>query len=190
MKNMLKVCVIAACFSAIASAAAAQEIVHALAGTVESVNAKIKMTEIDTDNGTSGHFEWLKKTGTDINFDKNVKADATEAEKFTTKGAHVIVYFIGDGDIRTIIAVHDLGSGPLEKASGTVIKFSRKERLLTIKTAAGAEATFRVDPKTVADTTTGVTEDFKFDFSKGDQVRVTYVASNGGETALLIAPIM
>ena len=190
MKNLLKVCVVAACFSAIASAAVAQQIVHALSGTVKSVNPKIKITEIETDNGTSGYFEWLKKTGTEINFDKSVKADATDAATFTTKGAHVIVYFIGDGEIRTIIAVHDLGSGPLEKASGTVVKFNRKDHLLTIKTAAAAEETFHVDPKTVADTTTGVTEDFKYDFSKGNQVRVTYVASNGGETALLIAPIM
>ena len=30
---------------------------HRTTGTVESVNAKIKMTEIETDNGTSGHFE-------------------------------------------------------------------------------------------------------------------------------------
>jgi hypothetical protein len=190
MMNVLKVCVIAACFFAVTSAAVAQENVHALSGTVESVNAKIKMTEIDTDNGTSGHFEWLKKTGTDINFDKAVKADATDADKFTTKGAHVIVYFIGDGDIRTIIAVHDLGSGPLEKTSGTVVKLSRKDHLLTIKSSAGAEETFHLDAKTVADTTTGVEEGFRFDFSKGDEVRVTAAPSNGGETALLIAPIM
>ena len=59
------------------------------------------MTEINTDDGTSGHFEWLKNAGVSINFDKSVKADATEADKFTAKGAHVIVYFIGDGDVRT-----------------------------------------------------------------------------------------
>ncbi len=190
MMNTLKVVVIAACFSAIASVAVAQENVHALSGTVESVNAKIKMTEITTDNGTSGHFEWLKKTGGDINFDKVVKADATDADKFTTKGAHVIVFFVGDGDVRTILAVRDLGSGPLEKTSGTVVKFSRHDRVLIVKNGAGAEETFHIDAKTVADTTTGVEEGFKFDFSKGDEVRVTAAPSNGGETALLIAPMM
>lgn len=188
--NVVKICLIAACFSGVSSAAVAQEIVHALSGTVESVNPKIKMTEINTDNGTSGHFEWLKKTDTAINFDKSVKADATDAEKFTTKGAHVIVYFVGDGEIRTIIAVRNLGSEPLQKTSGTVVKFNRHDRLLTIKTGAGAEQTFHIDPKTVGDTTTGVTQDLKFEFAKGDQVRVTFVPGNGGQTALLIAPIM
>jgi hypothetical protein len=42
----------------------------------------------------------------------------------------------------------------------------------------------------VADTTNGAAEDFKYDFSKGDSVVVTAAASNGGETALLIAPAM
>jgi hypothetical protein len=190
MINVLKAFVIAVCFSVATSAASAQQIVHALSGTVESVNAKIKMTEIDTDNGTSGHFEWLKNLGAEINFDKSVKADAVDADKFTNKGAHVIVYFIGDSDIRTIIAVHDLGSGPLEKTTGTVVKLDRKGRLLTIKNSAGAEETFHLDPKTVGDTTMGVAEGLKFDFSKGDAVRVTAAPSNGGETALLIAPIM
>src|ERR1039458_5253828 len=100
MMNGMKVLVIATCFSVVTSAAMAQEMVHALSGTVVSVNPKIKMTEINTDNGTSGHFEWLKKTGTEINFDKNVRADAVEADKFTDKGAHVIVYFVGDGQVR------------------------------------------------------------------------------------------
>ena len=190
MMNRMKVFIIATCFSVVTSAAMAQEIVHALSGTVESVNPKIKMTEISTDNGTSGYFEWLKKTGTEINFDKNVRADAVEADKFTDKGAHVIVYFVGDGQVRTIVAVRDLGAGPLEKTSGTVVKLNRHDRLLTIKTSAGAEESFRIDPKTVADTANGVAEDFKYDFSKGDSVLVTAAPSNGGETALLIAPAM
>jgi hypothetical protein len=190
MLNLQKICVIAACFSVAASTAVAQEIVHALSGTVASVNAKIKMTEINTDDGTSGHFEWLKNAGLSISFDKSVKTDATEADKFTAKGDHVIVYFIGDGDVRTIIALRDLGAGPLEKTSGTVVKLNRHDRLLTIQNTAGAEESFHLDPKTVGDTTMGVMEDFKFDFSKGDQVRVTATPGNGGETALLIAPNM
>jgi hypothetical protein len=188
--KMLKACVIAVCFSVAASTAVAQDIVHALAGTVTGINPKIRMTEIATDNGTSGHFEWLKKSGDSINFDKSVKADAVDVDKFTSKGAHVIVFFVGDGDIRTIVAMRDLGSGPLEKTSGTVVKLNRHDRVLTIKNSAGAEESFRIDAKTVADTTNGVSEDFKFDFSKGDEVRVTAAPSGSGETALLIAPMM
>lgn len=190
MMKAVKIGVFAACFWLAAQAAVAQDIVHALSGTVISVNSKIKMTEINTDNGTSGHFEWLKSTAGSINFDKSVKSDATDADKFTSQGAHVIVFFTGDGDVRTIIAVRDLGAGPLEKTSGAVVKLSRHDRLLTIKNSAGAEETFHLDPKTIGDTTTGVAQDFRFDFAKGDEVRITAAPANGGETALLIAPIM
>jgi hypothetical protein len=148
------------------------------------------MIEIDTDDGSSGHFELLKKAGESVEFDKTVSADATPADKFMTKGAHVIVYYFGEGQVRTVIALHDLGDGTIEKSSGTVVKLNRHDHVLTIKSSAGAEETFRVDPKTVADTPTGVAEGLKFDLNKGDSVRVTSAQANGSDTALLIAPMM
>lgn len=191
MKTALKqTCLVVIFLALVNSSLPAQQRIHALSGTVTSINSKIRMTEITTDNGTSGHFEWLKKSDGELDFDKSVRADATDADKFSTKGAHVIAFFIGDGDIRTIVALRDLGSSPLEKTSGTVVKFNRHDRVLIIKNAAGAEEPFRLDTKTIADTENGVSEGLKFDFAKGDQVRVTAVPSDGGVTALLIAPAM
>ncbi len=141
-----------------------------------------------TDNGTSGHFEWAKKSDGELDFDKTVKAESTDADKFTTKGAHVIVYFTGDGVLRTAIAVRDLGDGPFVSGKGTVVKVNHHDHLLVIKNGAGAEETFRIDPKTVADTTTGVVEGFKLDFDKGDAVVITAVPAGEDKTALLIAP--
>ena len=69
------------------------------------------MTEIDTDDGTSGHFEWLTKPGGAIDFDKAVSADAIAADKFTTRDTHVIVYYCGVGDVRTMVALRDVGTG-------------------------------------------------------------------------------
>ena len=100
------------------------------------------------------------------------------------------MFFIGDGEIRTIIALRDLGGGPLERTNGTVVKLNRHDRVLTIKNSAGAEESFHLDAKTVADTTNGVSEDLKFDFSKGDEVSITSAPVAGAETALLIAPTM
>ncbi|HEY4381077.1 MAG TPA: hypothetical protein VGN01_12080 [Acidobacteriaceae bacterium] len=145
------------------------------------------MTEITTDDGSSGHFRWLKKSDGEIEFDKTVSADATPADQYTSKGAHVIVYYFGEGDLRTVVAVHELGSGSIQKRTGTVVKLSRKDHLLTIKNASGSEESFQLDPKTVADTATGVLQG-KFDLSKGDQVRVMAAPAGSGETALLIVP--
>ena len=47
---------------------------------------------------------------------------------------------------------------------------------------------FHLDPKTVADTATGVAQGFKYDLSKGKQVLVTAAQADGSDTALLIVP--
>jgi hypothetical protein len=178
-----------AAFALAGSLAHAQERVHALSGTVTSINPKLGMIEVATDDGSPGHFRWMK-TPTPLDFDKAVSADATAADKFTLKGDHVIVFYFGEGTERTAVALHDLGAGQVDKTTGTVVKLNRRDRLLTIKNIAGAEVSFHLDPKTVADTANGVLEGMKYDLSKGDPVRVTAAAANGGETALLIAPAM
>jgi hypothetical protein len=190
MKVFLRASYIAAICLVATSGALAQQRIHAVSGTVTSVNAKIAMTEITTDDGSSGHFEWLKKSDGSVDFDKSVSADAVAVDKFTAKGTHVILYYCGMGQVRTAVAVHDLGAGTIAETSGTVVKLNKHDHLLTIKNGSGTQESFHLDPKTVADTENGVAEDFKFDYSKGQQVQVTALQANGSETALLIAPAM
>jgi Tfp pilus assembly protein PilE len=188
MKFSFNSCLIAACLTLPLCVAHAQERIYAVSGTVTGINPKIQMTEVDTDDGTTGHFRWIKTPGPAIDFNKTVSADATPPDKFTTKGDHAIVYFFGEGDVRTVVALRDLGAGPVEITTGAVVKLNRKERTLTIQKAAGAQVSFHLDPKTVADTTNGVMEDLKFDFNKGDSIRVASAQVNGSDTALLIVP--
>ena len=187
-KTFLKICLVAASFTAAISIAHAQERVYALSGTVTSINPKIQMTEVDTDDGSTGHFRWLKVPGPAVDFNKSVSADAVPPEKFTAKGDHAIVYYFGEGDVRTLVALRDLGAGPVEKSIGTVVKLNRHDRLLTIKKDSGGEVSFHLDSKTVADTSTGVMEDFRFDLSKGASVLVISAQANGADMALLIVP--
>jgi hypothetical protein len=190
MKAAVRVSLLAAFLYAGTSIALAQERIHAVSGTVTAINPKIEMTEIETDDGSSGHFKWIKKPGASIDFDKNVNADAVPAEKFATKGAHVILYYYGEGQVRTVVALHDLGDGSIQKSSGTVIKLDRHEHVLTIKNSTGSEVTYHLSPKTVGDTATGVMEGYKFDFDKGNQVRVLAAQTNGEQAALLIVPVI
>jgi hypothetical protein len=188
MKLRFRTLFFATCFALIATAAQAQEMVHALSGTVKSFNAKIGMTEIETDDGSSSHFRWLLFAGAEaVNFDKTISANSVTPDKFTAAGHHVIVYYYGQDTVRILVALHDLGDGPVENHVGTFVKMDRHDHLLTIKNSAGTEESFHVDPKTVADTATGVFEGFKFDLSKGETVRVTAAQANGSATALLIA---
>lgn len=188
MKQLSIAFLFALCTSILPSNAIAQAKVHALSGTVIRIHPKIQMTDIDTDDGSSGGFEWLSKTSVAIDFDKSVSADTIAADKFTTLQTHVIVYYCGEGAVRTVVAVHDLGADPLLKSTGTVVKLDKHEHLLTIKNATGGEETFHLDAKTVADTETGVLANYKYDLGKGSRVRVLATQANGSETALLITP--
>ena len=74
--------------------------------------------------------------------------------------------------------------GALEKTSGTVVKFDKHEDIVTIKANSGAEESFHIDDKTVAETAVGAVDSHKYDPEMGDQVRVVATSANGGSTAL------
>ena len=189
MKLLSRSVLLATCFTLTVSLAKAQQIVHAVSGTVTTIHPKIQMTDIQTDDGSSGSFQW-NKPGVSMDFEKSVSADTVAPDKFTALQAHVIVYYYGAGDVRTLVALHDVGAGPFVKTIGRVVKLDRHAHVLTIQNSKGGEENFTIDPKTVADTETGVATNFKFDFNKGIQVDVLATQSNGAQTALLIFPVI
>jgi hypothetical protein len=186
MRKLFAVCLTAAGLAVPASLASAQEIVHALAGTVNNVNQKDGLIAINTDDGSRGTFKATSKLP--ANLDKNLSADVVPAAKFTATSTHVILYYFGDGEVRTAVAVHDLGTAALEKETGAVVRFDKHAHLLTIKNASGAEVSFHIGAKTVAETSMGAVEGYKFDLEKGDQVRITAATVDGNDTALFIVP--
>jgi hypothetical protein len=165
-------------------AATAQSVVHALTGVVTAVNPQTKTIHINPDDGSQGLFYILTKTDAPLEFQKSLRAASTPAASFTATNNEAIVFYIGDDTIRTAVALQDLGPGPLVKSIGTVIKLDK--HAISIKNASGAEETFQIDPKTVADASDGVVEGKKFDVSKGAQVRVIATTSNGVQTAVFI----
>jgi hypothetical protein len=168
MKKLFTVCLAAAVLAVPTSFASAQEMIHALAGTVDNVDQKDGTIAINTDDGSRGTF--------------------IPAAEFTSKSEHVIVYYIGDSEVRTAVAVKDLGHAALEKDTGTVVRFDKHAHLLTIKNDKGTELSFHIAPNTVTETSTGAVEGFKFDLDKGQSVRITATGANGDETALFIVP--
>ena len=147
-----------------------------------------RMIEVTSDDGTASHFQWMRKADGAITFDKNVSADSTSGNDAAVKGDHIIVYYFGDGDPRIAVAIHSLGQTGITQSEGTVVKLDKHEHTLTIRPISGPDLTFHLDEKTVADTPNGVSENFKFDFDKGQYVRVTSSGDTGNATAWLIAP--
>jgi len=158
-----------------------------MSGTVSSIDPAAKTIEIDTDDGSEGVFQVLTKSNVSFDFNKDLRADATPADSFTKKGDEVIVFYFGGSYLpRTAIALQDLGPGPLEKKSGTVVKFDKHGHLVTIMTPSGAKEPFHIEAKTVAETSVGAVPASKFDPEKGDQIQVIATTANGNNTALFI----
>jgi outer membrane lipoprotein-sorting protein len=185
-KKVMKACLVMCCLSVAPLQAIAQEIVHALAGTVTAIDAAAKTITVKTDDGSENLFKDDTDSKVKIDFDKDLRAQTTAADAFAKTGARVIVYYYGFDTVRTAVALENLGSGPFVKTSGTVLKLDRHKHLLTIETSAGSKQVFEIGPKTVAETSFGAVEGEKVDVSKGENVRVTASPDGAGQTALFI----
>ncbi|MGA2850527.1 MAG: hypothetical protein ABSE46_16135 [Terracidiphilus sp.] len=185
-RGFLKTLVLIGCVSLASVFASAQEVVHALSGTVSNVNLSAKTITVNTDDGSEGTFKAMTDPKTRVEFDKTLRADATDAEAFKTKGTRVIVYYFGYSEVRTAVALRDLGPGPFTKSSGTIIKVEKGERTFTIKDPTGTVDSFKMTRSTVADTGSGAVDGLKFEPEKGDQVQVISTGVNGNATALFV----
>ena len=141
---------------------------------------------INTADGSQDLFKDLADSGKPLDFDKAVRRDSTPADEFTKIGAHVIVFYYGEGVQQTAVAVRDLGKGPLQRDTGTIAGFNRHDHLLTIKDSTGKSLSFHVGPNTVVESAFGAVDGSRFNGEKGEQVRVTAGLANGKEDALFI----
>jgi hypothetical protein len=185
LKTFFRVSMLVGCFSLASYAARAQEIIHALTGTVSSIDADAKTITVATDDGSDGTFHELTDSRTQMKFDKGLRADATAAEDFKQQGAHVIVYYFGGGE-RTVVAIKGIGTGPFTTTTGTVVKFDKKEHSLSIQDKTGAIQSFNVTASTIAETDGGVAAGLKFDPRKGLRIIVVSASANGSATAVFI----
>jgi uncharacterized protein YigE (DUF2233 family) len=185
LKGKLKTCILAACLLFVSVAATAQEVVHALTGTVASIDAVAKTITVYTDNHSEGLFKDMTNSNTPIEFDKNIRAYAVAAGTFKKKGTYVIVFYFGGGDVRTAIALRSLGPGPFTKNTGTVVKIEGKNSISVVDES-GSLKSFKLTSDTVAETEFGAVIGPKYQPHEGDMVRVTATAVNGSATAQFI----
>ena len=167
--------------------AVAQEVVHALSGTVEKVDPQARTILLKTNDGSEGLFSYPSQKGaTEMSFDRDVQDRTTPVASFTKLNEQVVVYYYGNGDQRTAVAVQDLGPGPFTIVQGTVSKFNKHAHQISVKDASGKESTFSIDPKAMADSMTGALPGDRLSPSKGDNVRVIATKASGASTALFI----
>lgn len=173
------------CFGLITPAAIAQEVVHALTGTVSSINSATKTISVFQDNGTQGEFSDGTHAKAHLALDKKIVLDTTAADVFKKTGAYVVVLYYGDDNSRTAVALKNLGAGPFSSGTGTVVKFEGK-RTISIEDNSGATQTYKITQDTIGEGYLGAVDGYKFQVSKGDKVRVVSSTENGAATALFI----
>ena len=168
-----------------AVAANSQEIVHALTGTVNDVDQNAKTITIFTADASGGTFKDFTNPGAKLDFDKKIRADATEANAFDKKGAYGSSTTL-EMEARTAVAVRPLGSGPFTKSIGTITKFDGRSHSLSIQEEQGKVESFKIDADTVAETSLGVVEGAKLQPQKEERVQVIAATVNGTPTALFV----
>jgi hypothetical protein len=182
----LKACLFVGTLLLAPLAASGQEVVHALTGTVASVDATAKTISVFTDNRSSGLFKDLTNSKSSLVSDKSLRAVATPADDFKKQGTYGIVFFFGGSDMRSAVALRSFGQGPFSRTEGTVSKFEDREHSFSVTDDSGAVKTFKIASDTVAETSFGAVAGYKIQVHKGDKVVVTSKAVDGSDAALFV----
>jgi hypothetical protein len=144
MKNMLLVSV-----GFVALAFAADDVVSAVEGTVKKVDAGTKTVVVATADGTEHTVHFVKKT-TVHGWDAS-EAGAKDGMHGVKEGSHVVVHYTAKGTEKTAQELDRVGEGGLKVSEGTVSKIDRGGKVLAVKTADGAEATYKISEHAVVD---------------------------------------
>jgi hypothetical protein len=185
-RRFLCACALSGCFGLAAACLPAQEVVHALTGTVSAINSVTKTMTVFQDNGSQGLFADVSNPKLHFVFDKKIEAEATPAGAFDKQGTYAIVFYVGEADSRTAVAIKSLGAGPFTSTVGTVKKMDGKDHSISIEDSSGKLQTFKIDDQTIAEGAFGAEEGTKFHADKGDQVRVVSTKVDGTPTALFL----
>ncbi len=185
LRALAKSCALAGCIVFLPFSVSAQQVVHALTGTVSSINKASQTIAVLQDVGGSGVFQNPASPKTRVSLDKKIEPGTVAADAFKDDGAYVIVFYYGGSDNRTAVAFKNLGPGPFASETGTVKKYERG-RSITIQDDSGAMQTLKITPDTVAEAYAGAVDGSKFQVSSGDKVRIVSSVIDGSPTVRFI----
>jgi ribosomal protein S17 len=168
-----------------ASFAVAQDVVHVVDGVVKKVDATAKTVTVATADGTERVFKYTEKTtvhGTQA-MGKAVKVGAVDTYFKGKEGTEVMVRYMGKGADATAVGFHDLGKGTVKVAKGTVTKFDKGTRTVTVKTEDGTVQTYKLSKDAMQDSEKGVVHSAQFTAKEGDKITVHYTEDAADKVA-------
>lgn len=185
LAKLVSTCVISGALVALSLPSGAQEIVHALTGTVSAIDARSGAITVLQDDHSTAVFERADDKNALSAIDKRIATDTILAGAFDKSGAYSIIFYYGDGDARQVVALKTLGKGPFSSTEGTVEKYNRLKSI-AIKDSSGAVHAFTIDPATVAETNFGAIPAKRFSADKGDHVRIVSSSASGTDTVVFV----
>jgi len=128
---------------------AADDAVTAVEGTVKKVDAGTKTVVVATADGTEHTVHFVKKTS--VHGWEETEAGAKDGMHGVKEGSHVVVHYTTKGTEKTAQEMDRVGDGGLKVAEGTVSTIDRGGKTLAVKTADGAETTYKIADHAVVD---------------------------------------
>jgi hypothetical protein len=145
---MIKKLLLGMSFAAIAIFAA-DDVVTAVEGTVKKVDAGTKTVVVATADGTEHTVHFVSKTS--VHGWDATEAGAKDGMHGVKEGSHVVVHYSVKGTEKTAQEMDRIGDGGLKVTEGTVSKIDRGTKTLAVKTADGAEATYKISEHAAVD---------------------------------------
>jgi hypothetical protein len=161
----------------IPASVSAQGVAGAVEGTVKSVDTTAKTIAVKTADGTEDTFHYAESTA--VHGTRDTATGSRDTYRGLKEGSHVVVHYTGKGTDKTADEIDNLGKNGLKVGEGTVKTLDRNGRTLTVKTADGAEDTYRLSERASRDAGKGLTKGSE----KSVKVTVYYTEEAGHKIA-------
>jgi hypothetical protein len=159
------------------SAQAVEEQHGFVVGTVQKVDSAAKTVAVKTADGTV-HTLHLAKGGV-VHGAQASATGAKDAFQGLKEGSQVAVHYTAKGSVESAEEIDNIGKDGLKAVDVTATHVDRGAKTLTVKTAAGAEDTFRLTDRAAKDAGKDVAEGA----DKSAKVTVYYTEEGGRKVA-------
>jgi hypothetical protein len=165
----------------------AQELVHAMVGTITGSDPTTGSITLQLADRTSASFDSKPDLSTHIAFDKTLRKESAAVSELPKGTTHVIVYYYGLSPA-IVVAVKDLGQ-KIESVTGTITSIDETDHSITIQPETGQLATCYVSSETTVETPYGAVDGTKYSVQKGEKVSSVCTNEAGKEMAQFIQPL-
>lgn len=165
----------------------AQEIVHAMAGTIARIDPANSSITLQLPDKKTVSFDFKPHLSAPISFDKTLRDEAAMASGLPKEANHVIVYYYGLSPA-IAVSVKDLGK-EIAAITGTIVGISETNRAITVQSETGRGETCNVSDQTTVETAYGAVDGTKYSPRKGEKVNAVCNYEAGKEVAQFIQPL-